>query len=99
MSGGGSKGAYEVGVMQGVVEFLNDEYDVFTGVSVGSINAFGFSIFDYGQQNDMVDFMIQQWRGLTNDQVYTQWNKLDPIYGIEHEAGFFDNSPLLNFLN
>ena len=59
MSGGGSKGAYEVGVMQGVVNILNDEYDVFTGVSVGSINAFGFSIFDYGQQKEMVDFMIE----------------------------------------
>ena len=98
VSGGGSKGAYEVGVMQGVVENLNDEYDVFTGVSVGSINAFGFGIFDYGQQTELVEFMIDQWKGLTNDQIYQVWSKLDPVYGIANEAGFFDNSPLLDYL-
>jgi predicted acylesterase/phospholipase RssA len=49
VSGGGSKGAYEVGVMQGVVDILDEEYDVISGVSVGSINALGFSIFDYGK--------------------------------------------------
>lgn len=48
VSGGGSKGAYEVGVIKGVVEYLEDQYDVYSGVSVGSINALGFSLFDYG---------------------------------------------------
>jgi predicted acylesterase/phospholipase RssA len=44
-----------------VVENLNDEYDVISGVSVGSINALGMSIFDYGHQKEMVDFMIGKW--------------------------------------
>ena len=51
MSGGGSKGAYAVGVMATVVDMLEhheNKYDVISGVSVGSINALGFSIFDYG---------------------------------------------------
>jgi NTE family protein len=48
VSGGGSKGAYEVGVMSQMVGILDNEYDVITGVSVGSINAMGFGVYDYG---------------------------------------------------
>jgi NTE family protein len=52
MSGGGAKGAYAAGVLKGVFENLKGdegEYDVLSGVSVGSINALGMSMFDYGQ--------------------------------------------------
>ena len=39
MSGGGSKGAYEAGAFEGLVTLLPSnevEYDIVTGVSVGS---------------------------------------------------------------
>ena len=52
LSGGGAKGAYAVGVLKGVLENLEGdegEYDVLSGVSVGSINALGMSMFDYGE--------------------------------------------------
>jgi NTE family protein len=45
LSGGGARGAYEVGVMTGIVEVLGlgaegaSPFDVFTGTSVGAINA------------------------------------------------------------
>ena len=49
LSGGGSKGSYQAGVLYGLV--MNDEdkskyaYDIISGVSAGSINAFGMSLF------------------------------------------------------
>ena len=58
MSGGGSKGSYEAGVLYGMI--MNDpdkskyEYDVVTGVSAGSINAFGMSLFQPGDEVNMV---------------------------------------------
>lgn len=57
LSGGGAKGAYAVGVLASVVEQLGHSenyYDVFSGVSVGSINALGMSLYDYGEEKEMV---------------------------------------------
>jgi len=39
LSGGGAKGAYQVGVIMHLMGDLHREYDIFTGVSVGAINA------------------------------------------------------------
>jgi|LakMenE18May11ns_1017448.scaffolds.fasta_scaffold9958275_12 predicted acylesterase/phospholipase RssA len=38
LSGGGSKGAYQVGALRRLVE-LEEQYDLFSGVSVGALNA------------------------------------------------------------
>ncbi len=43
LAGGGARGAYEVGVVRGIIDVLGDDarglFDVFTGTSVGAINA------------------------------------------------------------
>lgn len=38
LSGGGSKGAYEIGVWKALRK-LNVKYDIVTGTSVGALNA------------------------------------------------------------
>jgi len=52
MSGGGSKGAYEAGVLYGLITTDTDkakyEYDVVTGVSAGAINTGAVSVFGKG---------------------------------------------------
>ena len=52
MSGGGSRGAYEAGVLYGMYHTLNDksdmEYDVVSGVSAGSINTLFAATFPKG---------------------------------------------------
>ena len=48
LSGGGAKGAYEVGALQYLLTNLpapHNQYDVISGVSVGAINALGYSLF------------------------------------------------------
>lgn len=50
MSGGGSKGAFEAGVLYGMYHGTENvgskfDYDVITGVSAGAINTFGLSVF------------------------------------------------------
>ena len=58
MSGGGSKGSYEAGVLYGLVNNDPDKskfaYDVVTGVSAGSINSVGVSMFAPGDETNMV---------------------------------------------
>ena len=60
MSGGANKGAYEVGVIKGLVNLLPPEdvqWDVVTGVSAGAINTAGMSIFPIGKEKEMVVFL------------------------------------------
>ena len=57
MSGGGSKGSYEAGVLYGLVnndpDKTNYAYDVVTGVSAGSINTVAVSLFAPGDELNM----------------------------------------------
>jgi NTE family protein len=69
LSGGGARGAYEAGVIAGLVDVLADgrpsraPFDVFTGTSVGAINATWLA--SHADRADMnVDGLLSHWRGL-----------------------------------
>lgn len=65
MSGGGVKGAFEAGALWGLI--LNSEdkskfaYDVVTGVSAGAINLGAVSLFDIGDEENMVKTLSDKW--------------------------------------
>jgi len=71
LSGGGARGAYEVGVLQGIVEALASAateapFSVFTGTSVGALNATWLAA--HADRPDMaVDGLAAQWRELRID--------------------------------
>ena len=101
LSGGGSKGAYEVGVIKSVVDTLSapdNHYDVVSGVSVGAINTAALALFGEGEDEEMSEFLMNLWGNLTNEDVWTTWNTLDPAYPIYGEAGYLDVSPLYRYL-
>ena len=61
LSGGGSHGAFEAGVLWGMLK--NDvnkakyEYDIVSGVSAGSINALGVAAWEIGKEDSLVEFL------------------------------------------
>lgn len=58
LSGGGSFGCYETGVVWGLLHYGNpDDYrwDVFTGVSAGSIQAGLMSVWPKGSEVEMIE--------------------------------------------
>ena len=63
LSGGGSHGAYEAGVLQSLIQSnpKDFEYDVVTGVSAGSINALAVSAFEIGDEVNMVQWISDIW--------------------------------------
>ena len=69
-SGGGSKGAYEAGVLWGMINADEDkskyEYDVVTGISAGAINAAGVSLFKKGNELEMVSKISEFWQNLSD---------------------------------
>lgn len=69
LSGGGARGAYEAGVVAGIVELLRERgptrapFSIFTGTSVGAINATWLAA--HADQADMnVEGLLEQWRTL-----------------------------------
>lgn len=70
LSGGGARGAYEAGVIGGIVEILQGRgltrapFSIFTGTSVGAINAAWLAAHaDIPDMN--VSGLLDQWRNLT----------------------------------
>lgn len=72
LSGGGARGAYEAGVLKGIVEVLGlgpDDrapFQIFSGTSVGAINAIWAAA--HAHRGDLnVDGLLEQWRRLSLD--------------------------------
>ena len=98
LEGGGSRGAYQVGALTGLVENMPPqelEWNIVTGISTGALNAGGVSLFPMGQEAEMVKFMQDLWLSLNGTgSVYKNWNLLGPAYGIVFKPGMYTTDPL-----
>ncbi len=64
LSGGGAKGAFQVGVLDALIRERGVKFDIFAGVSTGAIQALG------GAMNDMPG-LVQQWLDIKgNGDIY-----------------------------
>ena len=73
LGGGGTKGAYEVGAVNHLYRTLkapDNYYDVFSGVSVGSLNAFGYGCFANGDEEKAAVFMETSWKNLRTNNIW-----------------------------
>lgn len=103
LESGGSRGAYQVGVMLGLSEMLpgsDIEWNVVTGISTGSISAAGVSYFAMGQEAEMAQYLKSVWLGLNGSaSIYEDWNSLGVPYGLLFEQGMYSTAPLRNTLS
>lgn len=93
LSGGGSKGAYQVGALQYLIGELKISYDILCGVSVGAINASFLSMFPNGEENLSIDKLTEFWQGITTDKIYKRWFPFGRLHAIWNNS-FYDSSPL-----
>lgn len=95
MSGGGSKGSYEVGVLWGLLK--NDpnpekyEWDVITGVSAGSLNTAIVTGFAKGQEQAMVEYASDLWSNTGSSDAYENW-WFGIVRGLTDKAGIYNNA-------
>jgi len=90
LRGGGTKGNYEVGVLQSFYDNLppeDIEYDVVVGVSIGSINAGTIGIYEKGDETDAFAQLQKYWTSLKTSDIFTQW-PLGPIEGLWRNSLF-----------
>jgi len=102
LEGGGDKGAYQSGVLKGLVDSVSSEdiqWDVITGVSVGSIDAIAIATFETGKEIEATDFLIETWRDIKGKgDIYKNWWGRS-IQGLFFETGLYDTAPLKSKLS
>ena len=74
LSGGGSNGAWEAGVVYGLVhnaENIDDyKWDVLTGISAGSWNSAYIAGWDKGTEVEMSEWLSGVWNRTTTTDLY-----------------------------
>jgi predicted acylesterase/phospholipase RssA len=101
-SGGGDRGAYEAGVVQGLADnspAAKVAWEVSSGVSVGSLVSTGLAKFPIGEESAASVFMVDTALSVTRDVIYKNWTNLIPfigpsgvVRGLLFESGLYDSS-------
>src|SRR5512143_1220139 len=92
LSGGGAKGAFQVGAEKYAREVKGYRWDVIAGVSVGALNGAMLAMGKYQRLFDI-------WNTISNDRVYTGgFNLLSIIKLIFGAKSFYGNEPLRRML-
>lgn len=97
LSGGGSKGAYQVGALKHILGELNVVYDAFCGVSVGAINCAFLSMFSYGEEYKSIQQLESLWNEIDTSKIYKRWFPFGRWHALWNKS-FFDSSPMQNML-
>ena len=87
LSGGGAKGAFQVGVLDELITNRGVRVDVVVGVSTGALQALGVA-------QDDVPGMVRQWLAIKgNKDIYTE-RPLGPLGGLLGANALYDTRPL-----
>jgi NTE family protein len=97
LSGGGSKGAYQVGALKYMMGELKTVYDAFCGVSVGAINSAFLGMFPIGQEAEASLEIDQLWNQLDDSKIYKRWFPFGRWHAIWKKS-FYDSSPMHELL-
>ena len=100
LSGGSNNGAWEVGVMWGLVHYgdpADFAWDTISGVSAGAINTAATSVFATGDEVNMTEFLSDAWLNLTSSDI---WKKRPEgiVLPIFNQPSILDSSPAIEFI-
>lgn len=82
LSGGGSKGAFQVGALKRLIMTEGHRYDIFCGTSVGALNAAFLSQYSPENQLEGLSELTRLWINLKQNDVYTNWPVLGLALGV-----------------
>jgi predicted acylesterase/phospholipase RssA len=96
LSGGGDRGAFEAGVIAGLVDCLpagQAEWSVVTGISAGAINAAGFCQYPRGQEKAGAEFLLKSWLEIKAGDIWRNWVPGGLAEGFFVMSGVLDTAP------
>jgi NTE family protein len=79
LSGGGSRGSYQVGAIQALLE-AGRQWNTIHGISVGALNASWLAMHSPEEQKFSSQGLLDIWNNInTSDDIYAPWNSIKPI--------------------
>jgi len=97
LSGGGVKGAYQVGVLKKWIVEDGIEYDAFCGSSVGSLNSSILAQFPTGKSVESWLSLKAMWDGLSRSKVYSDWTFFGVLASL-WKSSVYNSQPLQNLI-
>lgn len=74
LSGGGSKGAWQVGAIKALLGAGKRSWDSVHGISVGALNASFLSMYNPEEQHEHIEKLVDLWLGIKNsNDIYKPW--------------------------
>lgn len=93
LSGGGSKGAFQAGVVKSLVD-RGMRWDAIAGISVGALNASFLAQFPKERQAEGVQQLVKFWKEVKgNSSVYKRWFPFGRLHAM-WKGGLYNTSPL-----
>jgi len=93
LSGGGSKGAFEVGVLQRLMGDEQLDYDLLCGTSVGAINAAYLAQTPLGQPREAAMKLRALWDTVSTEKVHKRWFPFGNAQAF-FKTSVYDSEPL-----
>jgi len=93
LSGGGSKGAFEVGVLQRLMGDEQIDYDLLCGTSVGAINAAYLAQTLLGQPREAAVKLRALWDTVNTEKVHKRWFPFGNAQAF-FKPSVYDSEPL-----
>ena len=100
LSGGSNNGAWEAGVVWGLLHYgdpTDYEYDVISGVSAGALNTGMFSTWEKGDELRMSESISESYTSIQElTTIFNTWNDTWPPSDAYIVKAFFDEPSILN---
>lgn len=97
LSGGGVKGAYQVGVLHNWLYQQQIQYDILCGVSVGALNISFLSQYKMGDEIKAYKDLLSLWGTIDDSKIYKHWCILRELAGL-WKPSLYNSKPLMDMV-
>jgi len=98
LAGGGSYGAYEVGVLKHLLGDLQIHYDIICGISVGALNGAFLAQFAKGEERKSIQELEKLWFKIKGDKdVRKNWLPFGPL--TTWKPSLYNTDPLRKLID
>lgn len=73
LSGGGAKGAYQVGVLKHLLGERQERYDIISGTSVGALNGTYLAMYQHGDEARSIADLEKLWLSIDSSKIWRKW--------------------------
>lgn len=73
LSGGGAKGAFQVGALRHLLLEEDERYDILAGISVGALNSSFLSMYRSSQNTESYIALSNIWSEVNNRRIWKRW--------------------------